>query len=90
MGIFSFLRRKKKEDYYIDEPNTPISTTTSTMPSTGTTGTTVAVQMPPMSSRAEVDLIISRMENLRMQYEAINARLTNIERLVAEIRSFCK
>lgn len=42
------------------------------------------------SLKAELDLVLSQMENLRMQYESITSQLQNIQRLVSEIRSFCK
>lgn len=50
----------------------------------------VATSATSGSLKAGLDLVLSQMENLRMQYEAISSRLQNIERLVSEIRSFCK
>jgi hypothetical protein len=40
--------------------------------------------------KPQMDLILSQMESLRVQYEAINSRLSNIERTINEIRTFCK
>lgn len=42
------------------------------------------------SMKAELDLVLSQMQNLRMQYESITSQLQNIQRLVSEIRGFCK
>jgi len=89
MGIFDRFRRKKKES--LDEPKFPAAAP-QTRPVAP--GVPVAPAVPTSATRdslkAEVDLVLSQMENVRMQYEAISARLQNIERLVTEIRSFCK
>lgn len=88
MGIFDRFRKKKKDDF-LDVTALPPATAQPLTPGVPTVpGAPVAVA--PTSSRAEIDLIASRLENLRMQYEAISVRLQNIERLVTEIRSFCK
>jgi hypothetical protein len=85
MGIFDRFRRKKKDKRPGDDlmPGGPTP---------GVSPSTAAYQRSAMtgSMRAEMDLILSQMETLRIQYEAINTRLQNIERLVTEIRSFCK
>lgn len=84
MGILDRLRRKKKTE--LDKPRFPSeaqyapTTPAPAVPTSITTG----------SLKAEMDLVLSQMENMRMQYEAISSRLQNIERLVTEIRSFCK
>ena len=83
MGLFSRWKKKKEK---LDEPKFPTNA-----PYPQPTQTAPAVPMSSTSSvKAEMDLVLSQMENLRMQYEAINAKLQNIERVVAEIRSFCK
>lgn len=89
MGILDKLRRKKKGR--LDEPRFPTDA-----PPVGTVAPALshAPAVPTSATRgslkAELDLVLSQMENLRMQYDAISSRLQNIERLVTEIRSFCK
>jgi len=83
MGILDRLRRKKKSEFV----GTPAAL--------GSPAYTVAAPAVPTpaatgSLKAEMDLVLSQMENLLMQYEAIDARLQNMERVIKEIRSFCK
>lgn len=40
--------------------------------------------------KAKVELSLTQLESLRIQYETLNERIKNIERLVTEIRSYCK
>jgi hypothetical protein len=83
MGLLSRFRKKKEK---LDEPKFPAN-----VPQQQPAQTAPAVPMSSTSSiKAEMDLVLSQMENLRMQYEAINAKLQNIERVVTEIRSFCR
>lgn len=95
MGILDKLRRKKKDR--LDEPRFPTGVTPTTMPTAARPATPAVPTAPAVpttamrgSLKAELDLVLSQMENLRMQYEAISSRLQNIERLATEIRSFCK
>lgn len=89
MGIFDRLRRKKKAK--LDEPRFPAGAPPARPISPGVPAApAVPTSATRDSLKAEVDLVLSQMENVRMQYEAISARLQNIERLVTEIRSFCK
>lgn len=83
MGILDKLRRKKKSE--LDEPRFPEG-----IPPSPLTAPAVTTSVATSSLKAEMDLVLSQMENMRMQYEAISSRLQNIERLVTEIRSFCK
>ncbi len=76
MGILS--RFKKNKDR-LDEPKFPEAE--SYQP---------AAPRSPTTTRAEIDLIVSHIDSLRIQYEAISSRLQNIERVVNEIRSFCR
>jgi hypothetical protein len=85
MGILDRFKRKKKTD--------PKAGGSQVMPPPGAgmpPGATYQRSAASGAVRAEMDLILSQMETLRIQYEAINTRLQNIERLVTEIRSFCK
>jgi len=90
MGILDRLRRKKKDR--LDEPRYPTAAPTTTAPAAPVVHIAPAVPTSATagSLKAEMDLVLSQMENLRMQYEAVSSRLQNIERLVTEIRSFCK
>lgn len=95
MGLLDRLRRRKKTGI-LDEPSFPAgypeTAATAAYAPVAYVSTAPAVPTSAATSslKAEMDLILSQMENLRMQYEAIGARLQNIERIVAEIRSFCK
>jgi len=40
--------------------------------------------------KAKMELVLTQMDSLRIQYETLNERIKNIERLVTEIRSYCK
>jgi hypothetical protein len=40
--------------------------------------------------KAKLDLMATRLDSISTQYAAMNERIKNIERLAAEIRSFCK
>jgi hypothetical protein len=40
--------------------------------------------------KAKMELVLTQMDSLRIQYETLNERMKNIERLVTEIRSYCK
>jgi len=97
MGILDKLRRKKKVK--LDEPKFPAGLSpamprAAVAPALPPPPAPVAPAVPTSAMRgsvkAELDLVLSQMENVRMQYEAISSRLQNIERLVTEIRSFCK
>lgn len=85
MGFFDRFRRKKKEKEIEPLPG-------SEEEYAAAMGVSPAMQRAAMAgtTRAQMDLILSQIETLRIQYEAINSRLQNIERLVTEIRSFCK
>ena len=85
MGIFSWLRRKKKESL----PLEPIEAAGVTERATrAVISGTEPVTMENV--RAKLELMMTRLDSLSTQYAAMNERLKNIERLVTEIRSFCK
>jgi hypothetical protein len=87
MGFFD--RFKPKPKYDLDDVKMPpkVGGMDSGLPAAEPFGTS-----GPLGAgmKAQMDLILSHMESLRIQYEAINARLQNLERTVNEIRSFCK
>ena len=98
--IFRRRKRKKETDTAkLDEPLYPRPkiqprVTPSQPPLPEARPAPLTFQQPsPMQSasgdlKPQVDLVMSQMQTLRMQYDAINARLQNIERVVTEIRSF--
>ena len=96
MGILDriniFKRRQKK---YSDLESDPESSLSAPMVSDATTSSSTMAASVAMSSaahaqRAQMDLLISQIESIRIQYDAINSRLSNIERVLTEIRSFCR
>ncbi|MBN2252158.1 MAG: hypothetical protein JW701_00565 [Kosmotogaceae bacterium] len=96
INIFKRFRRRKP-DYLDTDLDSTASNTASTpnpdlssVPPATITGGPIATSSAAAAQRAQMDLLVSQMDSLRIQYDAINSRLSNIERLVAEIRSFCK
>lgn len=91
MGLFDFLFKRGER---LDEPRLP------TGPAHSFSADMAAMQArsdvtqiapePRGSPEVQMQLLRTQLENMRMQYEAINARLQNIERVVMEIRSFWK
>jgi len=79
------LRRKKRESL----PFEPIE---AAGVSERTAGATISEAEPVTieNVRAKLELVMTRLDSLSTQYAAMNERLKNIERLVTEIRSFCK
>ncbi len=89
MGILNRLKRRKKDK--LDDPALPLDSSGRAVPRSALPqAPAVPTSATRGSLKAELDLVLSQMENLRMQYEAISSRLQNIERVVTEIRSFCK
>jgi hypothetical protein len=91
MGILDFLKKKKDDD--IDELIK--NANASAAPGQADQGMGPYGMQPAGSAninilKPQMDLILSQMESLRVQYEAINSRLSNIERTINEIRTFCK
>lgn len=82
MGIFGrikgIFRRKKKE-----LPPVPAEATRLAKPPT-----TEAATMENM--KAKMDLMMTHLDSLKVQNETLNERIKNIERLVTEIRGYCK
>ena len=85
MGVLSWLkrrfRRKKGED---EIPPLPEGAEAPPEP-LGELGAVTAENV-----KAKMDLMATRLDSLSTQYAALNERIKNIERLVTEIRSFCK
>jgi hypothetical protein len=91
MGLLDFIFKRKER---LDDPRLP------TGPAHSFSADMAAMQARPDvasmapsprgSPEVQMDLLRTQLENMRMQYEAINARLQNIERIVMEIRSFWK
>lgn len=88
MGFFSFFRRKKKDDL----PETPESelgglkefreSRLPPVPHAHNTGTE--------NFSAKVDLMMAQMDSMRIQYESINERVTQIEKMVKELLDMAK
>ena len=76
MGILDRFRRKKKEEPLPELPVEPKD-----MGIESVTAKNV---------KAKIDLMMTQIDSLSTQYTALNERIKNIERLVTEIRSFCR
>lgn len=79
MGILDRLMGKKKDRLKVPTPGADMSK-----------GPITPAAVATRNVKVQMDLIMTQIDSLRMQYETINARLQNIERLVTEIRSFCR
>jgi len=82
MGLLDFFRKKEKER--LDDP-----LNTSSRFKYPSMDIKDNLSQSPTEIRSQIDLLTSQMQSLRLQYDAINARLQNIERIVTEIRSYC-
>jgi len=81
MGVFSNLKQKLSRKKL--EPLPPLPS----LP------TKPEVSFEPTNLeniKAKVELSLTQLDSLRIQYETLNERIKNIERLVTEIRSYCK
>jgi len=88
MAFFDFLRRKKEE---LDEPSLPTGPARQFSTDMAARHDASAIMPEPNQAPAvQMELLRTQLDNMRMQYESINARLQNIERIVTEIRSFWK
>lgn len=82
MGLFDFLFKRKER---LDDPRLP------TGPAHSFSADVAGIAPEPRGSpEVQMELLRTQLDNMRMQYDAINARLQNIERVVMEIRSFWK
>jgi len=91
MGLFDFIFKRKER---LDDPRLPSG------PAHSFSADMAAMQArsdvariapePRGSPEVQMELLRTQLDNMRMQYESINARLQNIERVVMEIRSFWK
>lgn len=89
MGLFDWLLRRKKGE--LDEPALPTGPAHAFSAEMAARRDASAIMPEPNQPPAvQMELLRTQLDNMRMQYESISARLQNIERLVAEIRSFCK
>lgn len=77
MGIFSRLKfwRKKKE---VSPP--PVEIKREITPESATIE----------NLKAKMDLVLTQLDSLRVQNETLSERIKNIEKLVTEIRGYCK
>ena len=82
MGIIDRIKSKfkKKEEL----PPLP------ELPTTPTAPTSELGEVTAENVKAKLELMMTRLDSLSTQQAAMNERIKNIERLVTEIRSFCK
>ncbi|MFH1623141.1 MAG: hypothetical protein ABIA12_01320 [Candidatus Aenigmatarchaeota archaeon] len=92
MGFFDWLFRRKREQ--LDEPRLPTGPahqfSTGMAANAPQPDVTQIMPSPVQPPGVQMELMRTQLENMRMQYESINARLQNIERIVTEIRGFCR
>ncbi len=78
-GIFS--RKKRTEDLLKDLPPSP-----SPLPVTSVTAETATAE----NVKARMDLVLTQMDSLRVQYETMNERVSNIEKMLKELYDMAK
>lgn len=76
MGLFSRLKFWRKKE----EPLPPVEIKREIIPE--------ATTMENL--KAKMDLVLTQLDSLRVQNETLNERIKNIEKLVTEIRGYCK
>ncbi len=86
MGIFSkitgiFQRRKRTEDLLKDLPPSP-----SPLLAASVTAETATAE----NVKARMDLVLTQMDSLRVQYETMNERISNIEKMLKELYDMAK
>lgn len=97
MGIFGFIWkvitfpfwlifRKKEKPIETPASLTPLSSRASALPA----GYPSISDTNLENLRAKVDLMLTQIDNLKIEYEAINQRMQNIERMVKEIYTMAK
>ena len=79
MGFLSSLKEKfgKKKETLPTLPPLP--------PGPATTAELVTIE----NVKVKMELVLTQLDSLRVQYETLNERIKNIEKLVTEIRSYC-
>ncbi len=75
MGIFSWLfRRKKEEPKPTDMPKVEITPETATIDNV----------------KAKMELVLTELDSLKIQYNVMNQRVMSMERMVKEIYDMAK
>jgi len=83
--MFEFLKRRKKESVTQEETSTSKASLPSSLPQTGFTPEKEAPAEEP-----KLDLLLTRIESLKLQYEAMKEKVENIERMVKELYQMAK
>lgn len=80
MGLFSIFKREKKELPPLEElPKIPEALPTPEK----------KLEEGSMENlKIKIDLVLTHLDSLKTQYEALNERIKNIEKMVEEIRSY--
>lgn len=81
MGILSRIKerfKRKKEEPVVEVPTGLVKPEVSLEP--------VTIE----NVKVKMELVLTQLDSLRIQYETLNERIKNIERLVTEIRAYCK
>lgn len=78
----------KKKETSVEEPlpNYPMINPSINQPSQSSYPTDVATE----NLKAKVDLMLTQVDSLKLEYEAINQRIQNIERMVRELYTMAK
>lgn len=83
--IFKF-GKKKDDDFLSDYKKSTALTTPTTLPSTTPSfGSTATENVSSENMKAKIDLVMTQLDSLKIQYESINQRLIQIESMVREI-----
>ncbi len=81
MGLFSIFKRKKKKEL-------PPLEELPKIPEVSPTPEKKLEESSVENLKVKMDLILTHLDSLKTQYEALNERIKNIEKMVEEIRSY--
>ncbi|MBI2546835.1 MAG: hypothetical protein HYW23_00100 [Candidatus Aenigmarchaeota archaeon] len=85
---FRLIFREKKQEPPMEETSQADTTNT---PSPGATSPVVAPnQSDNTDLETRIDLMLSQFDNIKLEYEAMNQRVQNIERMVKELYTMAK
>lgn len=81
------FKRKDQDTSYPDQPQSPVQ---SRYPSSAGQTNYPSNNPDAGNAMAKFDLISAQMDSLKLEYETLNQRIQNIERMVREIYSMAK
>ena len=81
MGLFSIFKRKKKKEL-------PPLEELPKIPEVPTTPEKKLEESSVENLKVKMDLVLTHLDSLKTQYETLNEKIKNIEKMIEEIRSY--